>query len=442
MTTAAAQAASRPAADSLRTDLRGPVRAGLAASVLLFGVLAGWAMLARIGGAVIALGQAVVQGDAQVVQHLDGGIVATIRIASGDRVTAGDILISLDPTVPALNLAIAEARLAEALARRARLEAEMQGLAAPVFAWPPLPFPAPDTAAHEAGQAQIFAARAEVLRGTRDRLAERLAQIDAQIEGLAAQAAAKRDQLAVVEADLANLARLVEGGLARQSQLSDQQRLRADLVGQIAALEAEAARTRTAARDAELETLQGERAFREQVVTDLRAVQAEIDELVLEIVNRRAQLARIDIRAPADGIVHELAVTTPGAVVAPGAVLMQVIPDAAGVEFDLRVDPRAIDQVWPGQPAEVVIASFDPQTTPRLAGTVARISPAAIEDPRSGAQFYRIAVAVPADELGRLGAPLVPGMPVEAYLGTGERSVLSYLVQPLARHMRRAFRED
>lgn len=426
----------------LRTDLGGPLRAGAIATVLLFGLFAGWAAAARIGGAVIASGEAAVEGDPRVVQHLDGGIVAAIAVANGDAVTAGDVLIRLDPTVPQLNLGIAEARLAEALARRARLEAETRGLDAPAFTWPPLPFPAPDTAAHEAGQAQIFAARAEVLRGTRDRLAERLNQIAAQIDGLAAQAAAKRDQLAVVEADLANVTRLVEGGLARQSQLSDLQRLRADLVGQIAALEAEAARARTGARDAELETLQGERAFREAAVTELRAVQAEIDELVLEIVTRRAQLDRIDIRAPADGIVHELAVTTPGAVVAPGATLLEVIPDAAGIRFALRVDPRAIDQVWPGQPAEIVVASFDPQVTPRLPGTVTQISPAAVTDPRSGASFYRVAVTVPPEEMARLGAPVVPGMPVEAYLGTGERSVLAYLVQPLARHMRRTFREN
>ncbi|MFN3937735.1 MAG: HlyD family type I secretion periplasmic adaptor subunit [Gemmobacter sp.] len=426
----------------LRTGLRAPILWGLVITGLLFGVLAVWAGTARIGGAVIAQGEAAVRGRPRAVQHLDGGIVAEIPVAEGERVAAGDVLLRLDPTVPALNLAMAEGRLAEALARRARLEAEHLGLVEPVFDWSGLPFAAPDTRLHEAGERQVFAARAEVLRGQRDRLTERLAQIESQLSGLTAQLAARRDQLSLTEADLETANALASRGLARAQQLSDLQRGRSELLGQIAALEAEVARARTAARDAELETLQAERAFREQVVTDLRTANAEIDALLLEIVNRRAQLDRIELRAPAAGIVHELAVTTPGAVIAPGGTVAQIIPLDEGVEFTLRVDPRAIDQVWPGQPAQVLVGSFDPISTPRLSGTVVSVPPAAVTDPRSGTSYYRIEVEVPAEELARLGAPLVPGMPVEAFLETSERTVLAYLVQPLRRHLGHAFRED
>lgn len=432
----------KPAEAELRTDLGGTMRWGVGVTVALFGVLAGWAGVAVIGGAVIAQGQTVVVGRPQVVQHLDGGQVAEIAVAEGDLVRAGAVLMRLDPTMAALNLGIAEARLAEALARRARLEAEHQGLTAPDFTWAPLPFPAPDTATHEAGQRQIFAARAEVLRTARDRLAERQAQIESQLGGVAAQIAARRDQMALIEAELETLTELASRGLARNAQVSDLQRTRAGLLGEIATLEAEAARARIALRDAELETLQAERVFREQVVTDLRAAGAEIDELVLEIVTRRAQLDRIEIRAPADGVVHELAVTTPGAVIAPGATLLEVIPRDRGVDFELRVDPRAIDQIWLGQPARVVVASFNPQTTPQIAGRVAQISPAALTDPRSGASFYRIGLEVPPEELTRLGADLVPGMPVEAFLETSERTVLAYLLQPVRQMLDQAFREE
>ena len=427
----------------LRIGMRGTILTGLAAAVLLFGALAGWSAVAMIGGAVITSGEAVVVGRARVVQHLDGGIATEILVAEGDVVAAGDVLLRLDPTVAQLNHDIARGRLAETLARRARLEAEHLGLGAPVFAYAALPFPLPYTGTHEAGQTQIFAARAELRRGARERLAERLAQVDTQIAGLSAQIAARRDKLALVEEDLAKFETLADRGLARGTQLSEFQRTRADLVGQIAALEADVARARISVRDAEIETLQGERSFREQVVTDLRAASAEIDELALEIVTRRAQLDRIEIRAPEDGIVHELAVNTRGAVIAPGATILELIPLAGDTSFELRIAPHEIDRVWTGQRAQVVFAAFDPQSTPRIFGEVTQISAAALTDPRSGANFFRATLAIPEEELARLGAvTIVPGMPVEAFLETSDRSVLSFLVDPLTRHLARAFREE
>ena len=427
----------------LRIGMRGTILAGLAATILLFGALAGWSAMAMIGGAVITAGEAVVAGRARVVQHLDGGIATEIAVAEGDVVAAGDVLLRLDPTMAQLNHDIARSRLAEALARRARLEAEHLTLDAPVFDYPDLPFPLPYTGTHEAGQKQIFAARAELRRGARERLAERLAQLETQIEGLHAQIAARQDKLALVEDDLAKFETLAGRGLARGTQLSEIQRTRADLVGQIASLETEVARARIAQRDAEIETLQGERSFREQVVTDLRAAGAEIDELALEIVTRRAQLDRIEIRAPEDGIVHELAVNTRGGVVAPGATILELIPLAADTRFELRIDPQEIDRVWTGQRAQVVFASFDPQTTPRIFGEVVQISPATITDPRSGASFFRATLHIPEEELARLGdVAIVPGMPVEAFLETSDRTVLSFLIDPLTRHLARAFREE
>jgi HlyD family secretion protein len=129
-------------------------------------------------------------------------------------------------------------------------------------------------------------------------------------------------------------------------------------------------------------------------------------------------------------------------VVSPGQTIVQVVPIGQGMEFELRVDPRAIDQVHPGQRARLVISSFDPQTTPRLEATVATVSAGAIVDPKTGHGYYRVGLMVPTQQLARLdGAVLMPGMPVEAYLETAERSVLAYLLQPVTSHMRRAFRE-
>jgi HlyD family secretion protein len=438
-----AQLTSVPlASPRLNTDLRRPgLFGGLAFLVLVF-VLGGWATMTRINGAVVAGGQVEVHGQPRQVQSLDGGIVESIHVQNGDVVTEGQILMRLDPTLLAVNLDIARSRLAAALTLRARLEAEQTRQESLVFTYPPLPFAMPDVSTDEAGQREIFAARAAVLQGQRDQLAEAQLQFDAQSQGIAGQIAATRAQMDYLTHDIENQQTLVDQGLARQSQLNDLQRGLSDLTGQLAGLEAEQARLATARRESILTTLQAERAFMESVVTDLREATTKTEELILDIVTRSAQLDRIEIRAPADGIVHEMEISTVGGVVAPGSTILQIVPLSEGLEFELRIDPRAIDQVHPGQRAEIIIASFDPQSTPRLAAEVSTISAGAVADPRTGQSFYRVGLTIAPAELARLGdAVLMPGMPVEAFLETGDRSVLAYLLQPVTNHLRHAFRE-
>lgn len=425
-----------------RLDLRAPVLAGLMALALLAAAFGGWAAFTHISGAVIAQGEVVVQGRPKLVQSLDGGVVREILVRDGDRVAEGQLLLRLDPTLDETNLGIAHARLAAALALNARLTAEQDGRDEIDFAYPPLPFPPPATAAEEAGQRRIFEARRAVTAGSRARLAERLAQFDSQIAGVGAQIAALNEQLTLVESDIGNQEELADKGLARRSQLNEVLRRKAELEGQRAALEAEKAGLANSRQDAEIETLQAERAFMEEVVTELRKTGTEIEELTLEIVTRSAALERTEVRAPSEGLVNELAVTTVGGVVPPGETILQVVPTGAGMEFELKVDPRAIDQVRPGQKAQLMVTSFDPQAVPRIDAEVTTISAGAVTDPRTGAGYYRVGLAVSAEQLARLGdAELVPGMPVEAYLETDDRSVLAYLLQPVTRHMGRAFRE-
>ncbi|MFZ5749517.1 MAG: HlyD family type I secretion periplasmic adaptor subunit [Pseudomonadota bacterium] len=427
----------------LKDDLRSPAIMGGVAFLLLIVGIVYWATTTMISGAVIAAGQTVVHGKPRVVQTLDGGEIAEILVRNGDRVTAGQVLLRLDPTLAKVNLDISRTRLAEALAQRARLEAEQLGLEAPVFTYPDLPFDRPDTTLQEQGQREIFAARAEVLRGQRERLKETDSQVQAQIRGLEGQIKAVKEQLDLLAKDREKISGLVEQGLARQAQLSELQRSEADLTGRLAGLEADLSRSRTAIRDAELETLQGERAFKESVVTELREVTASIEELTLDIVNRTAQLGRMDLRSPADGIVHQMQATTVGGVLAPGATILEVVPVGEGLDFELRLDPRAVDQVLPGQRAKVVFSGLPRHETPELHGQITAISPGVVTDPASGQHYYRVDLSIPPEELRRLGdQELVPGMPVEAFLDTGEHSVMNYLLQPLTAEFRRAFREN
>lgn len=426
------------------TNLRGPALLGAGAFVLLVGVLGGWAALTPVAGAVVATGEAVVRGKAQLVQSFTGGVVLEIAVKEGDRVEAGQPLLRLDPTLASANLGVAESQLVDTLALRARLEAEREGQ--PIGTTPPpsLPFPAPDTSRQEAAQARILEARAAVLAGGRARMAEAQAQADSQLVGIEAQLAARRAQAALLAEDQSNLGTLEAEGLVRGRELNDAVRASAETDAQIAALQADAARVRTERRDAELSTLQEERTFRETVETELREAEAKLDGLVIDVVRYRAELERAVLRSPATGTVHDLTVVTPGGVAPAGETLLQVVPLDRGLEFALKLDPRSIDEVYPGQEAEVTLSSLDPRNTPRLKATVASVAPGTVTDTATGVEHYAVILAVPPSEIARLGAEatVVPGMPIEAYLLTRDRSVLSYLVEPVAVHMRRAFRES
>jgi HlyD family secretion protein len=421
---------------------------GALGSLGLLGLIVLWSQTALLDAAVIAPGQVVVRGQPRPVQNLDGGIVEAVLVANGDVVREGQVLVRLDPTLLRVNIDIARNRLAEALARKTRLEAEQLGLAAPDLAalagsgaLQHLAGLAMDR--HHDGQRQIMAARAEVQRGTSDQLAERIKQLGNQRTGTEGLIAATTDQIASMDRDLANLRALAARGLVRKPELLAMERNRADLWGRLASLQAELATLANSVRDTELEMLQSERAFREEVVTDLREVAAQADELILQIVTTREQLDRVELRAPVAGVVHELKITGAGSVLTPGATALEIVPLSQGLEFELRLDPRAIDQVHVGQTARMQFPAFASGTMPQITGTVTDISPTSVTDPATQTRYYRLMLTIPPAELARLGdRALVPGMPVEAFLEAGSRTAWSYLTRPLTDQIDRAFREE
>jgi HlyD family secretion protein len=420
---------------------------GTIGAFLLVVVLGLWAGTSVISGAIIAMGQATVHGNPKTIQNLDGGIVAQIYVQDGDVVEKDQLLVTMDPTLLKINLNMAQARLAGALALRARLEAEQAGAAELTFQYPALPTSIGplelDHTPHEIGQSAIFAARQDMLKGGQYQLTETLSQLDNQRQGLEGQITSLNDQLKYLEQDLDNTRALISQSMVRQSVLTEQLRQQATLLGELSSRKAELARLENLRREQTLKTQQSEHSFMESVVTDLQKANAQVDDLILEIATHAAQLDRIDLRAPAAGIVHEMQISTIGGVVAPGADIMQIVPQNSGLDFEVRVDASSADQVFQGQEGKVVFSSFDMQTTPELHGKVLTISPQAVDDPRTGHSFYRVKIAVPPEEMARLGEDIkiMPGMPIEVYLGTRDRTVLSYLTQPLIGHFKRALRE-
>jgi len=429
--------------NATKTDLNRTERligiASVAGLILLFGLF----HVITIDSAVIAQGQVVAQGKPRPVQSLEGGIVREINVRNGDAVDAGQVVVSLDPTVAQINLDIVRGRLAELVARRARLEAEGQNLTE----FPPLVFAAsldPDAVKRNlAGQYEVFRSRHAVLDSQKAQLNEQIQQFGAQIVGIGAQIDAAESQVGFVAREIGNLDELFEQGLVPESRLLELQGRHAGLLGEIALYQSELARMRNAIRDAELKTMQAEREFHESVVSELREVTTGVEENLLELARMKDALKRLDIRAPVSGVIHELQVWSSGGVLPPQETLMTIVPLSEGMEFEVQIAPDAIDTVHVGQAARVRFPSFDQRSTPELTGEISSVSPDSVTDPATGRSFYRVDVALSREELDRLGAvDLIPGMPVEAFLQTGERSVLNFLIKPFADQLSHAFRES
>lgn len=416
------------------------LRAGGVGMVLLFGAMGGGAALIPIDGAIIAPGQIMVQGKPLPVQSLEPGIVAVVAVKNGDLIQAGDLILSLDPTLPQAKLDIAMEQLATTLAEEARLKAEAAGLPAPDFTPPNLPFTAPDLTIAANRQTMMFAARQAQRAQGENRLTESDAQLQARISGVKAQIAAATAEAALLAEDLGRQTDLVSRGLARQSPLADLQRQDAILSGRIASLEAEHIQLEGARREAVLALAQEQGQRDAEIAEGMRNTTARIQELISEVISLRQALARTELRSPTTGIVHELMVPAPGTVVATGTVLAQVVPTGRDMEIEVAVNPRDIDHVHPGQTAEVMVTAFDSRAVPRLDAQVVDVPPGAVKDAATGQSYYRVMLTLDADTLAKSGH-LRPGMQVEAFLSTGSRSVLSWLVAPLMKPFSHALRE-
>ncbi|MES2539181.1 MAG: HlyD family type I secretion periplasmic adaptor subunit [Pseudomonadota bacterium] len=426
-------------------SIRGPVILGLAASLVLVLGFGLWATTARIAGAIIAPGQIEVERDRQIVQHPEGGVVEAILVTEGARVAAGDPLVRLDGSALRSERAIVDGRLSELAGQAARLRAERDGAAVVTFPDDLLSQAAtsPTVAAQLDGQRRLFTARRATREDARRLLLRRIDQIYAQAKGLAASATALQTQLDLIGQELTVQRGLRAKGLVQANTVLALEREQARLAGQLGALEVERARNAGQIIETEIELSGLEAMRREQATADLR----DIDALLLELAEQKRALderiARLDLRAPVSGVVLDLQVTTPRAVLRPAEPVLYLVPQDRPLVITARIAPLYIDEVAVGQAAELVFPAFSSRVTPHLRGTVVLISADALHDPATGAPHYRAELELDAGELSRLGNQvLLPGMPVEVFLQTGRRTPLAYLVKPFTDYLGRAFRES
>ncbi len=425
-------------ADAIKRSLR------LATGLLLFLVVGvgGLAAFTTIAGAVIAPGQVAVASEVKKVQHPTGGVVSDIRVKDGSRVRAGDILLSLDPTAPQANASIVGSAVDQLTARQARLEAERDSRA--------IRFP-PDLLGRKSQPAvsvilrdeqRLYRLHAETHKGQKAQLAERQAQLKQEIDGYQQESEAKQKQIVLIENELVGVRQLYAQKLVPLTRLNSLERdavqLRGD-VGQIAATVAEA---KGKISEIELQIIQIDQDARGQAGQELTDVQNRLSDLKQRKVAADQDFKRIIIRAPQDGVVDRMSIHTIGGVIAPGEPILYIVPDRDRLHVEAKIRTTDIDEVTKGQPATLRFSAFNMRTTPEIKGVVADVSADAHTEERTGASYYVATIDIPAPELKRLkGLLLVPGMPVESFIKTRPRSMLSYVTRPLYNQLHRSFRE-
>lgn len=400
--------------------------------------------VSQISGAIVAPGTVAVQGKPKSVQHLDGGLVAQISIKDGDFVEAGYELLKLDVTLLDANVRIYSSRLQESVARQSRLMAERDG--ATDITWQEetlsqLNIEISDSI--KAGQQKLFLARRASRTGQLKQFAEKIEQFESQIIGIAAISSSKEKQIELIDVELAGLTDLYDKQLLTYSEMSLLIRERERLFGERAEQATEVARVKNSINEIEIQILLLDSNFREEVITELRATEQEVNDLAQQLFATLEQRRRTSIRAPVAGIVHESIVATVGGIIGPGEIIMQIIPQNIEMEVKSRVETQFIDELYFGQPANVRFSAFNQRTTPEVLGAVTAISASSIVEQNTGFTYYEVTIGVPAIELEKLeGQKLLSGMPAEVFIKTKDRTILNYLLKPFLDQVRRAFREE
>lgn len=432
-----------PRHSNTQRSIRGALIGGTAVvSILVLGI-GGWAATTELAGAVIAPGFLVVDSNVKKVQHPTGGVVGELRVRDGAEVRAGEIVVRLDETVTRANLAVITKSMDELMARQARLKAEQDGLELVSFSSELMARRAePELADMMSQEARLFELRRAARNGQMAQLRERVAQLREQIQGMTDQVNAKRRELDLIAQELTGVRELWAKNLVQLTRLMALERDAARLEGERGGLMSSMAQTKGKVTETELQILQIDQDLRTEVGRELADIRGKLAELAEKRVAAEDHLKRVEIRAPQDGFVHQLSVHTVGGVINPGEPLMLIVPKADGLEVEAKIAPQDIDQVRIGNRAVLRFSAFNQRTTPELKGNVSLVSADTTKDEKTGASYYTVRITPSDRELARLGGlKLVPGMPVESFIQTGDRTVISYLVKPLQDQLAKAWRE-
>lgn len=415
---------------------------GLAIMMLLVFGAGGWAVTTEITGAVIASGEIAVQSDIKTVQHPSGGIIGELLVSENTPVKAGDVLIRLDGTQAEAELALVQNRLHEFHSRRALAVAERDEEDHLIF---------PDSLMSQASVPEVsrllastqraFELRRASTLGQVSQINEQISQMRDQIDALAVQKEAKQREIDLGSRELIALRKLLKKNLIATSRVSTLARDLSRMEGELGQLQASAAAAKGRISELEVQILQVGREVRSKAASEVQVLDTSIAEYEERRVAALDQLRRLDIRAPQDGMVHELSVHTVGGVVSEGEALMKIVPTADEYIVLAKVSPTDRDQLAVGQIASLSFMAFNQRATPRIEGSIIKISPSTSVNPLTGTRYYSVRIGLPADEIDRLGtSEISPGMLVTAFIPTEPRTFAQYLLAPLSEQVDRTFR--
>lgn len=424
-------------------DIRRWNRIGLVVLLLTFGGTVIWSALAPLSSAVVASAVVKVDSNRKKIQHQEGGVIKQILVRDGAQVQAGDVLIRLDETRAGASMGVLQTQYDAALALQARLVAERDDLS--TIVWPAeLVARAQDPRIAEllSAQAAQFGARRNSLQGQLGIIDKQISATQSEIQGLIGQRSAKEAQLASLRTELDGLTDLLSKGMVEKTKYRNIEREIARFDGERAEHASSIASARSTISERELQKFQLRKTFLESVSDELRKVQTEIFDYTERMQAANYVLAQTELRSPVTGTVTDLKAHTEGGVVTPGEVLLEIVPLDDRLMVEAKVRPQDVDRIRLGLPAGIKLSAFDQRTLPELDGVVTYLSADVIEDVRSGQAYFLTRVEVPESQLARLdGQKIQPGMFADVFIRTGERSFLSYLLDPITASFNRAWRE-
>ena len=426
-----------------RKSMRNTLLVGYSSIFLLVGGFGGWAALTDINGAVIASATIIAESYSKRVQHQTGGIVSKILIKDGDRVTAGQALIVLDPTDARSELAIIENTLDELQVKKSRLESQRDN-ATELHLPETILAKKGDVNIAEiiSGQLKLLQSTSESMLGKLEQLKQQVAQMNEQIGGIEAQMESKKQQVALIKQELTGLKKLLVKGLVPNSRVLNVERDAARLEGETGELRASKASALNRIGEVQLRALQLQEDVRTEALTELRDAEAKIGEMLERRISLSSKLARTTINAPITGTIYQMAVHTEGGVIGPGETLMLIVPEGDDLVLQAQVSPNDIDQISKGQIAKIRFPSFNSRTTPEIYGEVEQIAADISRNDANSPPFYAVRLVLSAKELEKLGSNVLkPGMNAEAFIQTSSRSPMSYLLKPLFDQFSHAMRE-
>ncbi|PCI77070.1 MAG: hemolysin secretion protein D [SAR86 cluster bacterium] len=424
------------------TSMETPKRFGLGLFFLVFGVFGLWATLAPIEGAAHAPGTVAVKSYKKIVQHLEGGIVSEIRVRDGDFVNAGDPLLILDNTQSLSQLEIVNAQFVADKALEARLIAERDELNS--VSYPPILSNSEFNASTEIdAQSQIFDARRITLQGSVEVLQQRIGQLQSSLVGLHALKESKEELARSYDDELQDVRALLEDGFSNRTRLRELERNSASFKGEAAELTASISSTQIKVGETRLQILQQENEFRNDVIGQLAETQTRLKDSTERINALQDVVSRTIVRAPVAGRVNGMQTHTEGGVVIAASEIAQIVPQSEELIIEARLSPLDIDRVSEGQEAIIRFSTFSRNVVPTIFGNVISISADSFIDELTGASYYMARIEVNPDGLEDLSdLALIPGMPAEAFISSGSRTLLQYLFKPLSNSIARSLIED